>query len=1011
LVVLLAFVAGEVAKKWLPEGFGVLWRGLVAGLAGNWFLQRRAIRDYRKILNRKHSRIVLPFLDDLALDMKDIYLPLRTEERRLGGATVDSDTVLSTNERVVIIGPPGAGKSVLLRNRAFRWARRYRRHERREAMPIIVDLHRLSADRKPIADHLVDQIKGARFYLPSAFLAHSLTNGRVQLLFDGLDEVATNDRSRVVTAVKDFMAQNSKCPVIITSRAPVYEGQFAEDVDRTLSMVGFDDYLIHRFLMRWPAMSTGDMADRLMATLRDSPRIVRLARNPLILTMIAYLYVKDYWKTGRTLPHTRATLYKRVTDTLLTEKHHPNSPYPMRYGPVPKQGVLRLLALSAQDATSSGERDGIVIEDSQVWGEVSKIMEKAGLSYGDAQGLVQEVIDRSGLLSKDEDGDIQFSHPTFKEFFAARALLDDAEGLLTRFKNDPDGWRETVKLWCGLRSRDAPNFFRGLHAEDPVLAFECLADVNDVDTAVAKHIIEAAQQRLRIGPATDELLGAFAAVASDPRERGREVFTFLGTLLSTGDQLQRRAAGIALARTNLPRAAELLASHYPLVYARGALVDMADVAIPQLAAAAGQGVVEAFDDLSDIRTAGAAGALVRMLWGKANVAREAAWRLAELIGDSIIARFLVDLTVSQEWRAASSLPWIWAPFEKGRGQVPGSLGVIVSRIAFLIDTAPSRLLPAQRPAIDPRIAVPLVAVNPRDPTYIPLAIKATNVLRHTVHEALVIESRSRSTTNTSIARTTNTSIAGVTEASELSASLLAGVLRAEVVDDHLRNDIADEVIACLGWSAPKRYLVSCLPRSARTRLLAGLLAAPVGRPNQGDWKSIFDVPPYEFNRGIHYRFILAVTAVLVGIALTQGTHLLRAGLPGWESVLVLVAMVLVAGGASILVITGVLYESLMFGQFAFPARLIVTIATRRSVLREPLAMLTAGFAPRMVLLVSMFIVAFVPAAALLLFWTVAGGVYGTLWFLGALEMRKAANPLAGIITRDTTSTTTRALRT
>jgi len=66
------------------------------------------------------------------------------------------------------------------------------------------------------------------------------------------------------------------------------------------------------------------------------------------------------------------------------------------------------------------------------------------LSPGDS-GFLKQL-----MLEIDGGERLQFSHLTLQEFFSAEALLHDPQGLLARFINDQDTWRETAKLWCGM---------------------------------------------------------------------------------------------------------------------------------------------------------------------------------------------------------------------------------------------------------------------------------------------------------------------------------------------------------------------------------------------------------------------------------------------------------------------------------------------------------------------------------------------------------------------------------
>lgn len=81
-----------------------------------------------------------------------------------------------------------------------------------------------------------------------------------------------------------------------------------------------DEDLIRRFLTGWPwrtgsAVETARTVDQVLGALRDTPQIMALARNPLLLTMIAYPYDFVYAHPDQVLPHTRAEFYRQVIDS------------------------------------------------------------------------------------------------------------------------------------------------------------------------------------------------------------------------------------------------------------------------------------------------------------------------------------------------------------------------------------------------------------------------------------------------------------------------------------------------------------------------------------------------------------------------------------------------------------------------------------------------------------------------------------------------------------------------
>jgi len=122
------------------------------------------------------------------------------------------------------------------------------------------------------------------------FVAQSLARGTLMLLFDGLDEVDSQARQRVVQQIRDLMDTHGKCRVIITCRAAVYDNEFYDVVDKTLEIVESNDQQVQQFLSAWQdEMPSEKSVEQLLRSLRDRPRIMTLARNPLLLTIIAYL--------------------------------------------------------------------------------------------------------------------------------------------------------------------------------------------------------------------------------------------------------------------------------------------------------------------------------------------------------------------------------------------------------------------------------------------------------------------------------------------------------------------------------------------------------------------------------------------------------------------------------------------------------------------------------------------------------------------------------------------------
>ena len=353
-----------------------------------------------------------------------------------------------------------------------------------------------------------------------------------------------------------------------------------------------------------------------------------LARNPLLLTIIAYLYTD----TPFVLPHSRAEFYTKATDVLLELRDQERN-IPNQYRGVNKRRVLQHLALYAQD---SANRQQQALRDRprpELLAQVKQVLPQLNLKPEEADSLFDEIVDRSGLLfSVDSDKSYRFTHQTLQEYFVAAALTDKQDELIQRWNEASSDWREIVKLWCGL-ANNSTVLIEAVYKQDSLTGFECLADAREVDPQLAQQIID--RFKAQLGQ-DEEAIAAFGSVAADFRPRGKELFEFLTEQLANGGSLDiTKAAAQALSMTNLPQAVEELASYYDpdrphFKDTREALIKMGGLAVAKLEIVAQRGFLEAVDDLGEIGLPEAAEALER-LQDNPQLKGRAAYRLAGLL--------------------------------------------------------------------------------------------------------------------------------------------------------------------------------------------------------------------------------------------------------------------------------------------------------------------------------------------------------------------------------------------
>ena len=370
------------------------------------------------------------------------------------GARMDARTAVEANPRICILGQPGAGKTVLVQQVALSLLGRHPR-ELRRGLPILLALRRLDDSGRSLVEELAAQLERDGIVGADGLVPDALRQGHLVLLLDGLDEVARTSRARVTQEICDLAATHPECQVVVTCRSAVYE-QVQDALEasfRPFRIGDLDDHLILQFLRTWPGIPP-DGAAQLMDALREAPRIIALARNPLLLTILGYLYASagpdapvEQW-----LPRSRVDFYQKATDALLQHWRHQDSRFPKPL----RRVVLERLALSTQDRMERSRHDPLTVPYRDVRQQVAAVLAEWRYGGEDPAGVIREVVEQSGLLlSLDAEERYQFAHLTVQEYFAACALRDDLDGLLERYRANPEAWREPLLLWCGLAA-DGP---------------------------------------------------------------------------------------------------------------------------------------------------------------------------------------------------------------------------------------------------------------------------------------------------------------------------------------------------------------------------------------------------------------------------------------------------------------------------------------------------------------------------------------------------------------------------
>ena len=432
--------------------------------------------------------------------------PDENPESWFNGAEPLVDT-LAKNTPLVLLGDPGIGKSTLLNYITWLLSRPatnplIERLGWRLPLPMV--LRELPIRGVKDFDGLLEAFLSREMSAPlrddegRRYLNRTLAEGNAFLLLDGIDEIGDRrTREDLREAVFDGIARFPDCRWLLSSRIVGYDevpfdsqpirpngepSRFARDSkvreevtqpyrrERHPSMRGprdgrvatryvapFDDSRIAAFARNWyrqrdaASQRAAANADHLIRAVHADDSILRLARVPNLLTMMALIH-----RIEATLPHGRALLYERIAEAYLESidkfRGIDSSPHDL-----PRKKIwLARVGFEMQRRRTSGDhpdRSKFLVDYEKVLDWLNEEMGRDDTltDTPSAREFLEIVGRRSGLFLPRGEGRYAFVHLSFQEYFAAVAFAREvtrlrwARGKASRLGFD----RDAVASWAG----------------------------------------------------------------------------------------------------------------------------------------------------------------------------------------------------------------------------------------------------------------------------------------------------------------------------------------------------------------------------------------------------------------------------------------------------------------------------------------------------------------------------------------------------------------------------------
>jgi hypothetical protein len=452
-------------------------------------------RRYRRRFNERYRWLENVYLDKRErLDLGGTYVALSA----VGGSADPQNRTIATtvladrdNRRLIITGAPGSGKSTLLKAYAVGTTRSRKRPEgsadllkigHTREIPFYVQLRQLTGT---VWDHLVDEILVSDFGFkkPEAekFLRRLLAKSHCLVLLDGLDEVPDDRYQEVRDTVLHFIADYNPARPTANARAVLTcrRQNFAPQEWTTFSEVEhFLTPMQDAEILSYLANRRKDFTDRRMAPERfftaiEGSATFDLHRTPLVLAMSVGLYLE---RQIDAVPNSISALYEAMIRTMLDRhKFIPDGTPVNVFTRDDKEKFLQRFALTMAERPHafqdfSGEE--LLTEAKRLAPSLRRVRPDQ------AQEFVDEIVNRSGLLSQIAPGFHTFAHRSIQEYLVAAQLRDrepnGADQLLARATDRE--WHQVVLFFAAGHTAVVEDFVTRLYTRNRELAIRCLAN-------------------------------------------------------------------------------------------------------------------------------------------------------------------------------------------------------------------------------------------------------------------------------------------------------------------------------------------------------------------------------------------------------------------------------------------------------------------------------------------------------------------------------------------------------
>ena len=354
------------------------------------------------------------------------------------------------NRYLVVLGSNGAGKSTFLRKVGLDvlLGKKLGKFLPRTYIPMLIECKTLSHTAVSLEKYLVDLFDAADFPLAEKLTKKALEQGRLLILFDGVDELDRESRQKTIAQIEASIKKYPKNYFIVSDQIGLMNSW---QKLMPVVLTNFDSAQITQSIESWFAaidpQSTA-AASCLQALQQPEHQVAQmLAQVPLCLNLLCWVYYHR-----QTIPANRTLLYQQAIEIWLEQNF-------------PQVNPAAIASWLEQIADQSLNTAKLYFSWSNLIGQMSAESNFA-VNGASTEEILSKIVTSQGILSRISSDRLAFSHPSVQDFLTAKYIL--AHRLMTStVKESLTGWRwqEVLVFVAGLRTPNADKLLLLIEAE------------------------------------------------------------------------------------------------------------------------------------------------------------------------------------------------------------------------------------------------------------------------------------------------------------------------------------------------------------------------------------------------------------------------------------------------------------------------------------------------------------------------------------------------------------------